>query len=116
MQVTINEQRDGTSTVMSVSGEVDIATAPSLRQRLVDAIDDGVRDVTVDLSGVGFMDSTGLGVLIGGLKRARQLDGSLVVVNPSSTVRKIFEVTGLVDVLGISTDAATPDSEAAPQT
>ena len=47
------------------------------------------------------MDSTGLGVLIGGLKRLRQLEGNLVVVSPSDSVRKIFEVTGLVDVFGV---------------
>ena len=96
----INEDRNGTRTVLAVNGEIDIATAPTLRQRIQDAVDDGVRLVAVDLTEVGFMDSTGLGVLIGGLKRLRQLEGNLVVVSPSDSVRKIFEVTGLGDVFG----------------
>ena len=101
VQVMINEDRNGTRTVLAVNGEIDIATAPTLRQRIQDAVDDGVRLVAVDLTEVGFMDSTGLGVLIGGLKRLRQLEGNLVVVSPSDSVRKIFEVTGLVDVFGV---------------
>lgn len=101
MQLRISDTHEGPRTILAVSGEVDLATAPTLRQRVVQAIDDGARQVVVDLSEVGFMDSTGLGVLIGGLKRLRQLDGNLIVVNPSDPVRKILEVTGLLDVLGV---------------
>lgn len=101
MQLRISDTHEGPRTILAVSGEVDLATAPTLRQRVVQAIDDGARQVVVDLSEVGFMDSTGLGVLIGGLKRLRQLDGNLIVVNPSDPVHKILEVTGLLDVLGV---------------
>lgn len=101
MQLTMSEQRDGGRVVLSVRGEVDIASAPSLRQRLVEVIDDDTRLIAIDASEIGFMDSTGLGVLVGGLKRMRQQEGNLVVVSPSDSVRKIFEVTGLVDVFGV---------------
>ncbi len=101
MQLRIDDTQEGPRTILAVSGEVDLATAPNLRQRVVQAIDDGARQVVVDLSDVGFMDSTGLGVLIGGLKRLRQRDGNLVVVSPSEPVAKILEVTGLMDVLGV---------------
>ena len=107
MQMTtdVTTEGDGT-TVLSVSGEVDVYTGPTLREQLLTVINEGATDVVVDLTDVSFMDSTGLGVLVGGLKRLRQQDGDLKVVCGSEPVLKIFEVTGLIDVFGVVSSRA----------
>ena len=81
--------------VVAVRGEVDIATAPKLREKLVELASQGAQKVVVDLEGVEFLDSTGLGVLIGGMKRLRGLDGDLTLVCTQPRILKVFEITGL---------------------
>jgi len=81
--------------VVAVRGEVDIATAPKLREKLVELASQGAQQVVVDLEGVEFLDSTGLGVLIGGMKRLRGLDGDLSLVCTQPRILKVFEITGL---------------------
>jgi anti-anti-sigma factor len=80
--------------VISVQGELDLATAPRLKWPLVDAIDAGRRRLIVDLAGVTFMDSTALGVLIG-IRRTLKLGGRLAIVCTNADVLKIFEISGL---------------------
>ena len=82
-------------TVLTVSGEIDIATAPSLRERLHALLAEGKRQIVVDLDDVGFLDSTALGVLVGVLKRARSEDGEVRIVCTQPRVRKVFEITRL---------------------
>ena len=82
-------------TVLTVSGEIDIATAPSLRERLHSLLAEGKRQIVVDLDDVGFLDSTALGVLVGVLKRARSEDGEVRIVCTQPRVRKVFEITRL---------------------
>jgi anti-sigma B factor antagonist len=101
VQMTIDDRLDGERAVLTVNGEVDVYTAPTLREHILTAIGEGARSVVVDLSGVSFMDSTGLGILVGALKRLRQADGALHVVCDSEPVLKIFRVTGLIDVFGV---------------
>lgn len=110
--MTIDDHIDGDQAVLTVSGEVDVYTAPTLREHILTAIGEGARTVVVDLSGVAFMDSTGLGVMVGALKRMRQGEGRLVVVCDSEPVLKIFTVTGLMDVFGVvsSLDEVPADS------
>ena len=95
--------------VLSVRGEVDVYTAPRLRERLVELVSQGHRNIVVDLEGVDFLDSTGLGVLVGGLKRLRSHDGDLTLVCTQRRILKVFEITGLTKVFAIhdSVDAAT---------
>jgi len=81
--------------VVAVRGEVDIATAPKLREKLVELASQGAQNVVIDLEGVEFLDSTGLGVLIGGMKRLRGLDGDLTLVCTQPRILKVFEITGL---------------------
>ncbi len=97
--------------VVAVRGEVDIATAPKLREKLVELASQGAQKVVVDLEGVDFLDSTGLGVLVGGLKRLRSHDGDLLLVCTQSRILKVFEITGLTKVFSIyeSVDAAVAD-------
>lgn len=85
--------------VVTVVGEVDMATAPRLRQALVEAIGDGNGGVVVDLDGVDFLDSTGLGVLLGAVKRLRSTGGDLALARAVPQVARVFEVTRLVEIL-----------------
>jgi len=85
----------GKVTVLTVEGEVDIATAPKLREKLVELAAGGATRVVVDLEKVEFLDSTGLGVLIGGMKRLRSTDGDLTLVCTQPRILKVFEITGL---------------------
>ena len=87
--------------VISLSGEVDLYTAPEFKQQLLDVIGEGARDVLVDLSATTFVDSTTLGVLVGGVKRLRANDGQLSLVCSDRNIVKIFEITGLDRVFPI---------------
>ena len=93
-------ERDGYS-VLAVSGEVDVATVPRLREQLHGLVAEGNIRIIVDLDGVDFLDSTGLGVLVGALKRVRSNDGELVLVCTQPRIRKVFEVTGLTKVFAL---------------
>lgn len=83
------------TTVVTLSGDLDLATAPKLRDALVKLATSGERCAVVDLSAVEFIDSTGLGVLVGCLKRFRSLDGDLRVVITTDRIARVFEMTGL---------------------
>jgi anti-sigma B factor antagonist len=82
-------------TLARVGGELDVATAPRLREQLLAAITSGGPRLILDLGDVDFLDSTGLGVIVGLLKRARTLGGDLRLVCPSPAIRKVFEITAL---------------------
>jgi anti-sigma B factor antagonist len=86
--------------VVTAAGEIDLATSPALRTRLQDAIARH-RTVIVDLSDVTFIDSTGLGVLIGGLRRVNEAGGQMAIVIADPRVLKIFEITGLTGLFSI---------------
>ena len=88
----------GDCTVLQVAGEVDVYTAPALRERIQDLAAKGAVHVIADLSRVDFLDSTGLGVLVGGLRRLREHDGSLTLVISAPRILRVFEMTGLTKV------------------
>lgn len=94
-------QTDATA-VVRVVGELDLATAPQLRERLAGLTNSGVRTVTVDLAHLDFIDSTGLHVLVSGLKRLRELGGDLWLRSPKPSAMKLFEMTGLSALFAIS--------------
>ena len=87
--------------VVSVSGEIDVATAPPMRDRLQALTTSGKSTVVVDLLGVTFLDSTALGVLVGALKRCREAGGDLPLVIDEPRILKVFEITGLTGVFPI---------------
>ena len=83
-------------------GELDMSTASKLRERLLSVGDDGPTHVTVDLSKLAFVDSTGLSVLVTGLKRIRQQGGDMALRSPTPGTRRVLEITGLTEVFSIS--------------
>jgi anti-sigma B factor antagonist len=87
--------------VVDVEGEIDIYTAPRLRELLIDLVSKNSYQLVVNLDKVGFLDSTGLGVLVGGLKRVRAHDGSLDLVCTREQILRLFRTTGLTKVFGI---------------
>jgi anti-sigma B factor antagonist len=89
----------GDCAVLRVTGEVDVYTAPILRERIQDLTAKGAVRIIADLSCVDFLDSTGLGVLVGGLRRVRERDGSLTPVINSARILQILQITGLTKVL-----------------
>jgi anti-sigma B factor antagonist len=96
----------GDWTVVEVRGEVDLYTAPRLKTLLTELTGGGRNRLAVDFSGVEFMDSTGLGVLISGLKRCREAGGTLALVGPTESVRKVLGITGLDQVFTIHDELA----------
>jgi anti-sigma B factor antagonist len=87
-------ERDGVA-VLSLRGEIDVYTAPRMRQAIVDLVDAGSLNIVVDMQNVDFLDSTGLGVLVEGLKRVRTRGGNLSIVITQDKILKIFDITGL---------------------
>lgn len=113
MDLTLEHRKVGDRTVLEVGGEIDVYTAPKLRERLVELVGEGNYKIIVDMTKVEFLDSTGLGVLVGGLKRVRSHDGQLALVCNQERIYKIFRITGLTKVFPIydSTDEALQDVE-----
>lgn len=113
----LDERRAGGLPVIGVSGEVDLATAPLLRERIETHLQSGDRSVIVDLRGTTFLDSTGLGVLVNALKRCREAGGDLHLVAVDPRILKLFAITGLQETFSISDSvetvgpAAGPDAE-----
>ena len=100
MDLQVKTRHVGEAAVVEAVGEVDVFTAPVLDREIVAQLSDGHARLVVDLSSVSFLDSTGLGVLVKGLKGARESGGGLHLVVTSPRIRKIFDITGL--------DAAMP--------
>lgn len=84
-----------------VVGELDVSTAPKLWSALEPAIEHGASTVVLDIGGVGFLDSSGVSVIVRALKVLRESDRSLVVRAPQLQARKVLEVTGLTKVLTV---------------
>src|SRR5919107_2506486 len=96
------EQLDNDTRVISVSGEIHVTTAPEFSQRLNDAIAAGTRGVVIDMTGVEFIDSTGLSVLLNGLRRVTRAEGRLALVVSNPTVLRLFEITRLDSTFDIA--------------
>ncbi|GGJ95771.1 anti-sigma-B factor antagonist [Pilimelia anulata] len=109
MELALTTRTVGDHTVLEVGGEVDVYTAPRLREELVRLIDSGTRRIVVDLGRVDFLDSTGLGVLVGAMKKLRAADGTFGLVCAKEPLLKIFRITALDQVFPLydSVDAAT---------
>ena len=111
-QFLVGVSRSESSVVVEVDGELDLATAPQLRDRLVALAEEGQTQVILDLTRLSFIDSTGLSVLVMALNRARADGGSVLIRNPSQSVLRILEITGLVSVFTIEHEDAVPSAGA----
>lgn len=89
----------GDCAVLRVAGEVDLSTAPMLRERFRELAAAGTVHLIADLGRVDFLDCTGLGALVGGLRRLREDDGSLALVVTTPPILRIFQMTGLTKAL-----------------
>lgn len=105
MDLTLETRDTGGRTIVSVGGEIDVYTAPKLRDKITELVGAGVYDIVVDMEAVEFLDSTGLGVLVGGLKKVRAHDGSLQLICNQDRLLKIFRITGLAKVFVIHESA-----------
>ena len=99
LQLTVIEQEG--ETVLGAAGELDVNTAPELREQLARLIGEDSGTITVDLAAVTFVDSTALSVLVSALKRLRQAGGDLQLASPTPSVRRVFEITGLTRLFTI---------------
>jgi anti-sigma B factor antagonist len=100
MALAIETRREEAVTVLVLRGDLDLATASELREALVEVIGDGAR-IVIDMEALDFLDSAGLGILVGGLKRARSHGGELELICSSRAVLKPIEITGLDRVFTI---------------
>jgi anti-sigma B factor antagonist len=104
VDLSLNTRTVDDRTVIEVGGEIDVYTAPKLREALMGLVQGGTYNIVVDMEQVEFLDSTGLGVLVGGLKRVRSHDGSMTLVCTQERLLKIFRITGLTRVFEIHPD------------
>jgi len=101
MELDIKTDVQGNVCAVNLEGEIDVYTAPRLKEQLVAAIESGCANVIIDMEKVGFIDSSGLGVLVGALRRARERDGVVRIVCTRDNILKIFRITGLDKVFPI---------------
>ncbi|MDR3710142.1 MAG: STAS domain-containing protein [Capsulimonadaceae bacterium] len=102
MNLTITTTVPSANTrLIRLSGEIDIYTSAQLKQEIAKVLSEGVRFIVLNLSSVEYLDSTGLGLLIGTLKRLREHNGNLVIVSPSVRIVRVFEITGLYKIFDI---------------
>ncbi|RLV48285.1 anti-sigma factor antagonist [Nocardioides mangrovicus] len=101
MDLSLDTRQAEDVTVVAVGGEIDVYTAPKLRDRITELIGEGHYHLLIDMEHVEFLDSTGLGVLVGGLKKVRAHDGSMEIVCNQDRLLKIFRITGLAKVFTI---------------
>ncbi|HJE57087.1 MAG TPA: STAS domain-containing protein [Nocardiopsis listeri] len=104
MELKISSRSQDDVVVVTVGGEIDLYTAPQLRDELVGSLEEGTRRLLVDMSRTEFCDSTGISVLLAAMKRAREKGGDLEIVAPRPAVMKVLEVTGLHEVFTIHSD------------
>jgi len=107
VDLTLATREEDGRAIVAVGGEIDVYTAPKLRDQITELVGHGSYHIVVDLEAVEFLDSTGLGVLVGGLKKVRAHDGSLELICSQERLLKIFRITGLAKVFVIH-DSADP--------
>lgn len=101
MNLSININTTDWHTHVSVSGEIDVYSAPKLKEKLFPFSEKEEMNIIVDLTGVTYMDSTGLGVIVGIFKSVRKHNGSLQLTGLSNRLNKLFMITGLADIMNI---------------
>lgn len=101
MELSVSRQSVGGVPVVAVSGEVDVYSAPALKESLTELLQSGVNTVVVDLTAVAFLDSTGLGALVEARAATTEAGGTLPLVCSQERIVKLFTITGLDGVFSI---------------
>ena len=104
MKVNIEKQQDDKEIFVTVAGEIDAYTAPKLREELLPLSEGNHKVITINLKDVSYMDSTGLGVLVGLFKQLNKNDGELKLVELSDRLKRLFKITGLSTIMKITTE------------
>ena len=104
MDLSLQTREVDSRTIVAVGGEIDVYTAPKLRDKITELVGEGHHQLVIDMENVDFLDSTGLGVLVGALKRVRTHDGDLSLVCDEPRILKVFEITGLTKVFAMYAD------------
>lgn len=104
MNVSIDVKEKEDITHITLTGEIDAYTAPKVRERLMEEAEGDSVQMTVDLSQVSYMDSTGLGVFVGLFKHLTANNGRLKLVGMSERLQRLFDITGLADIMDINTE------------
>ena len=97
---SINEK----TIIMVLDGDIDIYTSSDLKDMLIDQIDIGIKNIIVDLELVSYIDSSGIGVFISTLATLKKIDGSMCIIKPSESVKKVFELTKLTSFFKLFKD------------
>ncbi len=113
LSVDIKSEHDGNAIIYRLRGSLDLATSPSLRAALIEAADEGKHDIVVDLSQLEFLDSTGLGAIIGAHRRALEHGGCVRLIVNEGPIQRLLTITGLMSILSVyaSLDAALNDRD-----
>lgn len=98
MDLLISVRYQGSVPIVDLSGEVDAYTSTRFREAMVDLIDNGAASLVISMMKVEYIDSSGLGALVGGLKRSTEHGGKILIVCDNPQIRKVFEITGLEKV------------------
>lgn len=98
MELGINSREVNGVTILDLEGELDTYSCPAVRDTIVRLVDEGRKKILLNMVGVEYIDSAGLGTLVGGLKRATEHDGILKIVHANEQLQKVFNITGLVRV------------------
>lgn len=112
MEFDLDARQHGAVTVVAVRGDLDVLTAPRLRDHLAQLIDSGARDLRVDLRPCEFVDSSGLSALVTAMKRARASGGDVSLVCPKGNIRRLIEIVALDQVFTLHDDLDGVGSEA----
>ena len=101
MDLTLETREQNGHTLLAIAGEIDVYTAPKLRDKITELVNAGHHNLILDMENVDFLDSTGLGVLVGGLKKIRAQEGTMALICSQDRLLKIFKITGLAKVFTI---------------
>lgn len=111
MDLSIEKHQNNKEILIHVQGEIDAYTAPKLREELLSLAKGGNKTISVNLKDVTYLDSTGLGVFVGLFKELRKGDGELKLVQLSNRLYRLFEITGLSNIMNISAKSEMEDGE-----
>jgi len=101
MDFTVDHRFHGDLTIVSIAGEIDVFTTPRLREALHELIESGSLHLVLDFTDVTFLDSTGLGVLVGMFHRLRAREGSMVIAGATERIQRVFHITQLTKIFPI---------------